>query len=221
VATIAIIENSPLSGSYFRRALDGEQVRHFTVRAWRGAPLPSDFDACILTGDLHNVTDGLKDYHRREVEFVAGLEGRKAFASCFSHQLIAFARGGKVARRERRLLRWEAVTVEGHHPALAGITGFQGVCMNVDEVTEAPFEAVRLASSQGCLNQLLAYADNILTSQSHPEMSMRRGAAVVRLTSMALSVRDRSMFREYRASEPRPLPAGSGVMQRVIRWLAA
>jgi len=64
-----------------------------------GAAMPRDFDACILTRDMHNVTDGLKGYHRAELELIDALEGRRVYASCFSHQLIAHHMGGTVARR--------------------------------------------------------------------------------------------------------------------------
>lgn len=182
--------------------------------------MPSEFDACILTGDFHNITDGLKAYHKRELDLIAALGHRKAYASCFSHQLVAMARGGKVQRREKRLLRWETINLTGGHPAFGETTTFEAVCMNTDEVTVAPGDAERLGSSVRCLNQVLAYGDNILTCQAHPEMSVRRRAELVRLSALALSARDRSLYVDFRASEPRPLPGDSEIMSRVIRWLA-
>jgi GMP synthase-like glutamine amidotransferase len=221
MATIAIVENSPFSAANFARLLERQRASHFTVRAWLGSPMPSDFDACILTGDIHNITDGLKDYHRRELELLSGLEDRKAYASCFSHQLVASARGGKVEHRGRRLLRWETISLRGSHPAFEGMGEFDAVCLNTDEVTVAPADAALLGSSESCANQVLAYGDNILTCQAHPELSVRREALLVHFSALALSLRDRSLLGECKASEPRPLPHESRFMAGVIRWLSS
>jgi GMP synthase-like glutamine amidotransferase len=221
MARIAIIENSPFSGAAFARLLERGGTSHFTVRAWLGSPMPSDFEACILTGDFHNITDGLEDYHRRELELLSVLEDRRAYASCFSHQVVAQARGGTVERRTRRLLRWEKITLRGVHPAFEGMDEFDAVCLNTDEVTAAPEEATLLGSSERCANQVLAYGDNILTCQAHPELSVRREAPLVHFSALALALQDRSLLRELRASEPRPLPHESRFMAGVIRWLSA
>ena len=217
--TIAIIENSPLSGSYFARLLEDRGVRVSRVRAWRGAPLPVDFDACVMTGDMHNVTDGLTGYHQRELDLLDRLGGRKVFASCFSHQLIASHLGGTVVRRPSRLLRWETVRLEGEHPAAAGVESFDAVCMNVDEVAVIGAGARVIGSSERCDNQILAYGDNILTCQSHPEFSFRRGSWMVRSVALAVAKGPGREFRAFRASGPRRWPRDDAFIRGVIGWL--
>jgi GMP synthase (glutamine-hydrolysing) len=218
---IVIIENGPSLCAFFGRALDTAGVEHSTTRMWRGDPLPEEFDACILTGDYHDITRGLKERHRRELDLLERLDGRKLFASCFSHQLVASAHGGKISRREKRLLRWEDVAVETGHPAVGGIVSFDAVCLNIEEVVKPPGDAVLLGSSEGCANHLLSYGDNILSCQGHPEMSVRRGSARVDTLALWLAGGPTSTYREYRGSRPSSLPETSEFMQSVILWLSS
>ena len=217
---IAIIENGPSLRSSFGHMLEQAGVEHMTARMWRGADMPDDCDAFIMTGDFHDLTRGLKDYHRREIEFLDALDGRKLFASCFSHQLVAVAHGGKVERRQNRLLRWETVRLAEEHPALEGLSTFAAVCLNIEEVSVVPDAARQIGSSSGCACQVLSYGDNILTCQGHPEMAVVRGQAMVNALALLLSQGHRAEFNEYRASRPKPLPSQSEFMTAVIRWLS-
>lgn len=215
---IVIVANGPTLNPYFSRLLERPSIEFSAVRAWRGAAIPDDFDALILTGDFHNVTDGLEPYHKRELEVLDRLDGRKVFASCFSHQLIAMAHGGRVVRRNERLLRWEEVSLDWE-PAAAGIGRFLSVCLNVDEVDEAPSDARLVGTSEGCHNHLLAYGDNVLTCQGHPEMAVKRGHLLVDGLALLLSRGPRAQYREYRASIPSCLPRESPFMNAVTDWL--
>lgn len=219
---VAIIENSPFLGRYFSRFLDAEGVDHQTFKVWRkGASFPDGgFDSCILTGDLHNVTDGLRGYHRRELEFLDSIRGGKVFASCFAHQLIAWYRGGEVARRTQRLLNRERVRVTGEHPALEGITGFTAVCMNIDEVIEPPEGARVIAESDNCRYQMLAYHDDVLTCQAHPELDAVRNPFAMDALALLLSRGPTRGFRDFRRSRRKVGSDGDEFMRRVIGWLA-
>jgi GMP synthase-like glutamine amidotransferase len=219
MAKIAIIENGPSLHSQFTRIARGLGHETTTVRPRRGEQFPEDFDACILTGDLHNVTDGLEDYHRRELDFLDGLGGRRAFASCFAHQLIAQWKGGEVRRRQQRLLRWEKGHVTVPHPALGAISDFEAVFFNIDEVAGVPPGATLHASSEGCDSLVLAYGDNILTCQGHPEVATRAGSMGTEALALLIAGGPRRAYRAYRRSRPRPLPATSPFMESVIRWL--
>jgi len=219
MTTVAIVENGPSLSPYFERALESAGVDHVRARVWRGAEFPTDFDACILTGDFHNITDGLRDYHRREIEFLEKLNGRKAFASCFAHQLIALAHGGRVSHRDRRLLRWEHVNLQGTHPLTRGMTGFDAVCLNVDEVADAPSGAALLGASEHCACQVLAYGTGIVTCQAHPEMSVRRGQFLVNALAIMLAGGPNAAYGDYRSSRPAAVPRQSEFMSEVIGWL--
>jgi GMP synthase-like glutamine amidotransferase len=172
--------------------------------------MPVDFDACILTGDMHNVTDGLEKYHVAELGLVDRLQGRK---------LIAHHFGGKVVRREARLLGWETARLAGDHPTVAGIDSFEAVCMNVDEVAEEPERASVLGSSAGCAFHVLAYGDNILTCQSHPEFGFRQGSWMVKAVAMALAKGPGEGYRRFRESGPAVWPEDNAFMRGVIDWL--
>ena len=219
--SIAIIENSPLLARYFRHFLEAEGVANETFSVWRGACFPDGgFDAYILSGDFHNVTDGLKEYHKREFEFLSKVRDEKIFASCFSHQLIAYQRGGKVARRSVRLLGWERASIREEHPALGDMQQFSAVCMNTDEVAEPPHDARWIAESENCRYQMLAYGENILTCQAHPELMPGRNRLTINLASFLLANGPTAAYRDLRKT--RAIASNSDseeFMRGVIRWL--
>lgn len=223
MARIAIIENSPLAGSYFSRLARAAGAEPSIVPVWRGALFPGagEFDSCVLTGDWHSVTGGLRGYHRRELEFIRSIGEKRVYASCFAHQLVAADRGGKVSRREGRLLRWERVELSGSHPALGGLERFDAVCLNADEVTRPPDDAVVLGASELCAYQVLSYGENMITCQAHPEMSVRKGSRLVMATALCLGGVTWTRFSEFRRSCPPVWPDDNPFMSRLMCWLNA
>lgn len=221
VKRVAIIENSPLLARYFRPFVESGGGACETYPVWRGAAFPRGaFSAYILTGDFHNITDGLKPYHEAELEFLLRIEGARLFASCFSHQLVAHQRGGKIERRQPRLLGWEMVRVTEEHPALGGLSSFPALNMNTDEVTEPPTGGRALAGSENCRYQLLAYGGDVLTCQAHPELGFTRGRAAVNALVFLLAGGYTQAYRDYR--ESRSIADDSAClrfMQSVVRWL--
>ena len=113
------------------------------------------------------------------------------------------------------------MSLSGDHPVIAGIDGFRAVCMNVDEVAEAPASAAVLGSSEGCALQVLAYGDNILTCQSHPEFSFERGSWMVKGVAMALSKGPGPGYSRFRESGPAVWPRDDAFIRAVIKWLLA
>jgi GMP synthase-like glutamine amidotransferase len=219
MAKIAIIENGPSLDSRFAAIARGLGHHTVTARPRRGEVVPEDCDAFILTGDLHNITDGLKEYHRRELDLLERLDGRRVFASCFSHQLIAHWRGGEVRRRQERLLRWETGRVTEPHPALEGISRFEAVFFNIDEVAGTPPGATVHAVSDGCASLVLSYGEDILTCQGHPEMAVRAGSMRTGALALVVAGGPGRSYMSYRRSRPPELPADSPFMESVIRWL--
>ena len=170
MSRIAIVENSDGLAKYFEGHLDG--VDHETFPVWEIPRLPDveAFDAFIFTGDYYNISDGLLPIHEMEVEFIRSIGEKKIFGSCFAHQLIAEAFGGKAGRREERFFGWNSLTITEDHPIFDGLDEPYFLSMNGDEVTEKPAEAVVMATHEGCKYQILRYGDNIITCQSHPEI---------------------------------------------------
>jgi len=218
---IAIIENGPLLARYFRHFLEAEGVAHETFSAWRGTSFPDGgFDAYIMTGDFHNVTDGLKEYHKRELGFLSNIGKEKIYASCFSHQLIAHQHGGTVSRSKKRLLGWERASIREEHPALGDMQQFSAICMNTDEVAEPPDDARWIAESENCRYQMLAYGENILTCQAHPELMPGRNRLTINLASFLLANGPTAAYRDLRKT--RAIASNSDseeFMRGVIRWL--
>ncbi len=222
MANVTIIENSPMLGRYFAHFLDAAGVNHQTFRAWRGeASFPTGgFGSYILTGDFHNITSGLKEYHLRELEFLESIRGRRVFGSCFAHQLIARHRGGKVVRRDSRLLGWERIDVTGEHPALEGIPEFTAVCLNTDEVEEPPGSARLIAESENCRCQVLAYGEDVLTCQAHPEIDAARNHFALDAAALLLSGGPCAAFRDFRRARRRAGGGGDEFTRQIVKWLA-
>ena len=218
---IAIIENGPLLARYFRHFIEAEGVGHETFSVWRGTSFPDGgFDAYILTGDFHNVSDGLKEYHKGELELLSKAVDEKIYASCFSHQLIAHQHGGTVARRKKRLIGWERLSVTGGHPTLEGKSELSAICMNTDEVTEPPDDARWIAESENCRYQMLAYGENILTCQAHPELMPGRNRLTINLASFLLANGPTAAYHDFRRTCAIASDSDSEKFMRgVIRWL--
>ena len=235
---VIIVENSPGQGAPFTRWLKrtGAGVGIWRAWLWRGGRRPGGdssvgrfgtlrpdmIEACtgaVFTGDFHNVTYGLLPRHERQLELLEKLDGKRVFASCFSHQMLAEAKGGRVGRRDRRLVGWERVSFDTTSAALPDVDGFSAVCLNIDEVVEAPPGARVLASSPNCRFHVLAYGENILTCQSHPELStswpfvMTEGLGLVLGATRAL--------RDLRAGRQAGGEAGAVAFMRALsRWLS-
>lgn len=222
MGAIAIIENSLLAGRYFKPFVEAAGLECSIFKVWRGEPLAVEgFSALILTGDFHNVTDGLKAYHESELELLERGGGRRVFASCFSHQMIAQSRGGTVERRSERLLGWERLNIVGKHPAVEGMGAFPALCLNTDEVTAPPPGAAWIAESPGCRYQVLAYGDEMLTCQAHPELSLERARIPVNAAALFLSMGRPGSYRSFKATRALANDAGSDeFMRRVVAWLA-
>ena len=124
-----------------------------------------DAEGWLLTGSRHGAYEHLP--------FIAKLEGfiRGAYAEavpmvgiCFGHQIIAQALGGRVEKfpggwavgRNDYEFDGETVALNAWHQ---------------DQVTAAPPQATRVATSPFCENAALVYGDRAFTVQAHPEFT--------------------------------------------------
>jgi GMP synthase (glutamine-hydrolysing) len=221
VCKIAVIENSDELGNYFTRLLDGIEYDIFQI--WKSADFPAEeYDAYILTGDYNNVSDGLLPFHEKEVEFLKTVNGKKIFASCFSHQLIAQVFEGKVSKRKMRFFGWHQIFIQEPHTIFQGITNPYFLSLNEDEVTEIPKEAEILATNPECRYQVLSYGEDILTCQSHPEILKQEALELIKKHKVRLSIRcpdlDLILERTERFADDE---INKKFMENVVRWLVS
>lgn len=122
-------------------------------------------DGWLITGSKHGAYEDLP--------FIPPLEAfiREAYAAhvpmvgiCFGHQIIAQALGGKV---EKFSGGWAV----GPTTYRIGGQEFSLNAWHQDQVTELPEGAEAIGGNDFCRNAALAYDDQILTIQPHPEFT--------------------------------------------------
>jgi len=129
----------------------------------------SEADAWLITGSKHGVYEDhpwippLEAFVREVYEAKLPLVG-----ICFGHQLMAQALGGKVEK-------FKSGWVAGNQPyELNTQSGLSNVSVNAwhqDQVVSLPADAQVIGSSESCKFAVLAYGDNTLSMQPHPEFT--------------------------------------------------
>jgi len=143
--------------------------------------LKMEFDAYIFTGDYNNISDGLLPIHRKEIEFIITIKGKKFFASCFMHQLFGEIFGGKVAKREKRFFGWNNIIIKQDDQIFNGLNDPFFLNLNCDEIVEKPIDARVLAMNEDCNYQILSYGESILTCQSHLEILKQEAIELINM----------------------------------------
>jgi GMP synthase-like glutamine amidotransferase len=155
-------------------------TRLFEVRT---LPAVDEFDLLIVMGGPMSVNDEAEHpwlIAEKRLVRDAIATGRAVVGVCLGAQVIASALGCRVYRNEAREIGWFPVSAT---PAPAA-----GSLRWPDELTvfhwhgetfDLPPGAVRLASSEGCLNQAFQIGDRVIGLQFHLEATPETVAAMV------------------------------------------
>jgi len=136
--------------------------------------LPADVaqhDGWLVTGSPHGVYDGLPWIAPAE-EFLrkAMTAHRPIVGICFGHQLLAQALGGTVIKSPKG---WGLGLHEYTWQPMSGRSGsFVLPASHQDQVVALPPTGTVLAASSHCAYAALAYGNDALTFQAHPEFTL-------------------------------------------------
>ena len=193
VPRIAILETgappsglSPEHGRYpqmFSRLLgDSFDTRGFDVRKITPPP-PGDFDGVIITGSPAGVYDD-EPWIGRLLDWIAEARGRTHLVGiCFGHQAMAQALGGRVEKSDKGwgvgLHRYRVLSTEPWmQPPLAEIAI---PVSHQDQVVEKPADARVILSSDFTPFAGLAWGDDAISMQCHPEFTPAFAADLAQL----------------------------------------
>jgi GMP synthase (glutamine-hydrolysing) len=133
-----------------------------------------DYKALIILGGAASANDPLPHLHREYAILAEALELRKpVLGICLGAQMLAKAIGGAVGPAGQAEIGWHPVeaTREAGTDRLFFDFGRRIVFHWHKECIDLPPDAVRLASSEACLNQAFRYRDFAWGIQFHPEVT--------------------------------------------------
>lgn len=202
------------SGSYpdmFRQLLAGHgfTFRDYAVVDMEFPADVHDADGWLITGSRHAAYDDLPFVHRLQ-DFIrdAHTAGVPMVGICFGHQIIAQALGGRV---EKFAGGWAAGPQEYDFDG-------QKIWLNAwhqDQVVAAPPGAEVITTNPFCAIAGLAYGDQALTIQAHPEFSREFLAGLMR--ERGKGVVPDELLAAAAARQDQPLDAAT-ISDRIARF---
>lgn len=164
------------------RALLGDRFTFETFDVTIGAlPEAGAFDGAVITGSSAGVYED-HVWIPPLLDWIRTARGRlRLVGICFGHQAMAEALGGKVERSERG---W-GVGLHAYEVALdapwaqPAVTSLSIPVSHQDQVVVAPRDARVIASSAFTPHAGLAYGDQAVSFQCHPEFTPAFAAALV------------------------------------------
>jgi GMP synthase-like glutamine amidotransferase len=139
-----------------------------TIALYDKDPLPSlsDYDVLIVMGGPMSIHDeGEYPWLAAEKTLIGSSirEGKRILGICLGAQLIAAACGAKVYQNPHKEIGWWPVKwADGTTTTVFHWHG---------ETFDLPSGAVRLASTEACVNQAFSLGDRVLGIQFHPEVT--------------------------------------------------
>ncbi|MBS7532005.1 type 1 glutamine amidotransferase [Hazenella sp. IB182353] len=169
-----------------------ETVHHF--------PNITDIDWLIVMGGPMGVSDDAvypwlkaeKDFIRKAID-----ADKKVLGICLGSQLIADVLGAKVYRGKEKEIGWFPIiqTQEAiQDPIFKGLPTEMNVFHWHGDVAEVPTNAVCLATSPGCPNQIFRYGEHVWGLQFHFEMTEKTIQALIKNCAQDLAEPGRFMM---------------------------
>jgi GMP synthase-like glutamine amidotransferase len=158
-----------------------------TTHLYRGEKFPdvASVDWIVVMGGPMNIYEHrFHPWLREEKEFIAEAiaQGKTALGVCLGAQLIADVCGARVYQNTEKEIGWLPVSFQGEKvvetlfpDAAREMTVFHWH----GDTFDLPPNAVRLASSEGCVNQAFALGDRVVALQFHIETTAQSVAALV------------------------------------------
>lgn len=168
-------------------AEDGEQWKTFVAEQ---GDFPSEeelerFTGIYITGSKHSVNDQSQPWIKQLevlIQRARALKRPKVFGTCFGHQAISKALGGRVAKNPGKtfICHNEKITLTGSENDSSFLNDVRKISetkalrmlqSHGECVEELPTNARSVASSESCDHEIVLYSDNVIGIQSHPDFN--------------------------------------------------
>ena len=144
------------------------------------------FQGFYITGSKYSVHDNPPTWIEQLDSFIKearDLKKPKVFGTCFGHQAIAKALGGKVGRNpgKRFVCHNEKITLCEDEidskflndlKKISEKKPFRMLEAHRDCIEELPADAKSVASSESCKHEIVLFSDNIIGAQSHADYNV-------------------------------------------------
>src|SRR6266567_2384774 len=213
---------------WFLRSVSPAGFRFRVIEPHLGARMPSrmrGYDAVIVTGSPHSVTDGAP-WMRRAADWLreAALQRVPVLGVCFGHQLLAQAFGATVRKsprgREIGTITCALTDAGRSDPLFDGLPpAFAVQATHEDEVVDAPAELEILAANGHTAIQAFRVGRSVRAVQFHPEVDAAAMEALVRARLPGLRAEARAGGLDARerglalAGGIRPTPSGRRILE--------
>jgi GMP synthase-like glutamine amidotransferase len=189
------------------------------------APAAGDFDMLIAMGGPMSVNDEAElPWLRPEKQVVreAIAAGVPVLGVCLGSQLIASALGARVYPNAVKEIGWFPVRAVSTDPSRLRLPAECTVFHWHGETFDLPSGAIRLASSEACLNQAFQIGRHVVGLQFHLEMTPENVDDIVRHCGAELVIGSRIQTADQIRSAPPSLYAQTNaLMAQVLDYLLA
>ncbi|XP_046846535.1 gamma-glutamyl peptidase 4-like [Xenia sp. Carnegie-2017] len=191
------------------------------------------FQGFYITGSKHSVNDEAQTWIKKLELFIQkahALKRPKVYGSCFGHQAIAKALGGKVgANPSKQFICYNEEIVMydedlkcskflNHLKKISDTKKFHMLQSHGECVEELPPNAINVASSASCKHEIILFSDNIVGCQSHADFIKDDLSSIILPSLLESNTITKDEFDKATESLKRP-DAGSDVAHAIQEFL--